>query len=96
VPRAELLAELEAARVAIRRGLAALPEARLDAPYPEAIGGHQLSHRVFLVHLASHLAYHLGQLDYHRRLVTGDRTSVGALAAAELPSVGAPAPRLGE
>lgn len=94
VPRAELLAELEATRVAIRRGLAALPEEQLDAPYPEPIGGHQLSNRVFLVHLASHLAYHLGQLDYHRRVVTGDRRSVGALAAAELPVVGAVAPRL--
>jgi hypothetical protein len=39
----------------------------------------------YLVHLATHLAYHLGQLDYHRRVVTGDPRSIGAVAPAELP-----------
>lgn len=93
VPRAELLAELEAAEAAIRRALAGLPDDRLDAPYPEPIAGRQLTTRVFLLHLASHLAYHLGQLDYHRRVVTGDPTSIGALAATELPEAGAAGPR---
>jgi hypothetical protein len=39
-----------------------------------------LSTGVVLVHLATHLAYHLGQLDYHRRVVTGDSTGVGAVS----------------
>lgn len=33
-----------------------------------------------LLHLASHLAYHVGQIDYHRRIVTGDAQGVGAMA----------------
>ena len=42
----------------------------------------------FLVHLAAHLAYHLGQIDYHRRVVTGNAQGVGALSpAAPAPSV---------
>ena len=38
----------------------------------------------FVVHLLSHLAYHLGQLDYHRRVVTGENRSIGALPVKEL------------
>ena len=85
VPRAELLTELEAARTAIGRGMAAAGKSDLSALYPEPIAGRRVAVEAFLLHLATHLAYHLGQLDYHRRAVTGDRTSVGALAAAELP-----------
>lgn len=39
---------------------------------------------LWLMHLAVHLSYHLGQLDYHRRLVTGDATSAGAMALSAL------------
>jgi hypothetical protein len=41
----------------------------------------------FLLHLAVHLAYHLGQIDYHRRLVTGDPAGVDAISPADLPSL---------
>jgi hypothetical protein len=30
-----------------------------------------------LLHLAAHLAYHLGQIDYHRRVVTGGESLTG-------------------
>jgi hypothetical protein len=40
----------------------------------------------FLAHLATHLAYHVGQLDFHRRVVIGDATGVGAVSPLELPS----------
>jgi len=33
-----------------------------------------------LIHLEGHLSYHLGQIDYLRRLLTGD----GAISLAEL------------
>lgn len=86
VPRAVLLAEIDAALAAAERGLAALSDDQLAAPYPERIGERTLATGDFLVHLASHLAYHLGQLDYHRRVITGEARSVGALAPAELPA----------
>ena len=38
----------------------------------------------FLVHLATHLAYHLGQVDFHRRLSSGNGASVGALGLTAL------------
>jgi uncharacterized damage-inducible protein DinB len=90
VPRTELLAELDATRLAIEQAFAGLSETRLSEPYPEKIAGQTFTMEVFLVHLAAHLAYHLGQLDYHRRIVTGDEGSVGALAIGELPRVGGP------
>lgn len=85
VPRAELLAELDAAAAAVGRGLAGRADAELAAEFPEAVGGRRLVARDFVLHLASHLAYHLGQVDYHRRVVTGDARSAGAVALAELP-----------
>lgn len=86
VPRAELLAELDAADAAVARALGAPgAEAALGAEYPEAVGGRRLAARDFALHLLAHLAYHLGQVDYHRRLVTGDARPVGAVALAEVP-----------
>jgi hypothetical protein len=84
VPRAEIAAQIEAAVVAVERGLAQVSEAAFTAEYPERIAGHTVTTGEWLVHLAAHLGYHLGQIDYHRRLVTGRGETVGALAIPEL------------
>jgi hypothetical protein len=80
VPRAELIAQIEAASDEVTRTLATLDPAQLEGPYPLEVGGLHLLTRRFLLHLEGHFAYHLGQLDYHRRMVTGSTTSVGALS----------------
>lgn len=87
VSRDELLAEIDDAAAAVDRGLGPLGDGdeALAEPYPERIAGRAVTTGDYLVHLAAHLAYHLGQLDYHRRVVTGAGQSVGALAPAELP-----------
>jgi uncharacterized damage-inducible protein DinB len=85
VSRAELLREIAAAESAVDRGMGAVNEAALAAPYPEQVAGRSIAMGDFLVHLSTHLAYHLGQLDYHRRVVSGDRRGVGAITPAELP-----------
>lgn len=87
VPRAELLREIDAARSAVRTGLADLPDTQLSADYPETIAGVRVATAEYLVHLTTHFAYHLGQLDYHRRVVTGSESGVGAMRPAELSSV---------
>jgi len=69
--RAELLAAIDETRGVVRATLAALPEHELDADYPDVIGGVRVTTGDLLVHLISHLAYHLGQIDYHRRLLAG-------------------------
>jgi hypothetical protein len=84
IPRAELTQDIERAKDSVRDTLDALPAERLDEPYPLEVAGVRPRTGVFLLHLAAHLAYHVGQVDYHRRLVTGTGTTVGAQALAEL------------
>lgn len=74
--RDELFAELTAADAALASGLAGLTEDRLDTPYPLDFGGCVLPTRTILVRLVAHFGYHLGQIDIHRRLVTGDRKAM--------------------
>lgn len=84
VPRAELRALVDAADLELQRAFADVDPAQLDAPFPIALGGRHPDTRIFLLHLAVHLGYHLGQLDTHRRVVTGDSRSIDAVAVAPL------------
>jgi uncharacterized damage-inducible protein DinB len=86
VPRTELLKEVEAARAAVQAASTTVTEAQLAADFPEVIGSSRVNTADYLTHLAVHFAYHLGQLDYHRRVVSGMNTSVDAMRAANLSS----------
>ncbi len=87
VPRQELLAEVERARAAVAAGLARVGRAALEEEYPETIAEFRVRTSEYLVHLCTHMAYHLGQLDMHRRVVTGNPEGVGAMRPVELGSV---------
>ncbi len=84
VPRVKLLREIEAARAAVRAGTARLREEDLKADFPEVLGGARIQLGEYLVHLVSHFSYHLGQIDYHRRVVTGQNRGVDAVRPTEL------------
>lgn len=84
VPRRELLNEIDNAIAAVERTMARLSDADLAQPYPESVGGVTTTTGAFLAHFAMHLAYHLGQVDYHRRILTGDGKTVKAMAVGEL------------
>jgi len=84
VPRAELLREIDNAIAAVQTGMSKISEADLSKPYPEKVGGVSESTGAFLAHFATHLAYHLGQVDYHRRIITGEGKTVKAMALTEL------------
>ena len=84
VPRAELLREIDSAIAAVETGMSRITEADLARPYPEAVGGVSSTTGAFLAHFATHLAYHLGQVDYHRRILTGESKTVKAMALTEL------------
>ncbi len=84
VPRAELLREIDNALAAVRTGMSKLTEADLAQPYPEPVAGVKSTTGAFLAHFATHLAYHLGQVDYHRRILTGEGKTVKAVALTEL------------
>ncbi len=84
VARAELLQLIDRALGVVEGTLPSVPASRLTEPYPQPIGGSTVMTGDFLLHLATHLAYHLGQLDYHRRVVTGEGGKIGAVSVTEL------------
>ena len=84
VPRSELLREIEAARTAVSRVLRGALD--VDREFPESIAGKRVRTGDYLIHLATHFAYHLGQLDYHRRIVSGHDKGIDAMRPTELSS----------
>lgn len=82
--RAGVIAGLEAAVVELEAGLQALTPASLAATYPVSVGGHHPATGRFLMHLATHLAFHLGQVGCLRRTLTGDSASAGGMAIGEM------------
>jgi uncharacterized damage-inducible protein DinB len=84
VPRATILAQIEEARAAVRAAAARTADERQEEDFPEVIAGMRVATGEYLIHLVSHFAYHLGQLDYHRRVVTGQARGVDAVRTAEL------------
>lgn len=83
--RAEVRAQVEAAAEAVDFTLADLTREEAEARYPERVSGRTVRTADFLMHLSVHLGYHLGQLDYHRRVLDSDAEGVGAISLAELP-----------
>jgi hypothetical protein len=71
IPRPVLLAQLNETITIVNRTLTALEESVLDEEYPLLVFDKKTSTGFLLVHLATHLGYHLGQMNYHRRLVEG-------------------------
>lgn len=82
--RAEVVAELAAARATLEAVLPTLSAATLAAPFPMVVAGVQPPTGRLLLHLTAHLAFHLGQLGYLRRALTGDPQSAGAMGIADL------------
>ncbi|MEZ0609256.1 DUF1572 family protein [Fibrella sp. WM1] len=69
VPRAELIELVEDTATMIEQTLSNVPEQQLVEEYPLLVFAEKTSTSYFLVHLTTHLAYHLGQINYHRRLL---------------------------
>ncbi len=60
------------------------PRTLADA-YPSLIVERRVRTAEFLLHLAAHLTYHLGQIDYHRRILTAEPMPVENLSVLSLP-----------
>lgn len=69
VPRAELIRKLDDTLVVVEDGLSKLTDAQLSDPFPMLIWEKETEIGYTLLHLATHLNYHLGQVNYHRRLL---------------------------
>ena len=69
VSSTDLLAEIEQTKNAITSALDLLSDKDLEASYPIEVFGKPMTFSYFLIHLTGHLMYHLGQINYHRRLL---------------------------
>lgn len=78
--RETLHAELSTASRVVTEVLGSFPESRLQEIYPDILGGVHLPTGLLLQQLSSHLAFHLGQVGYLRRLLTQSNESSGALS----------------
>lgn len=69
VPRQELISKIEQTIDVLNTVLSSITETRLQSEYPQLFNDSKVSTGYFLTHLATHLGYHLGQVNYHRRLL---------------------------
>ena len=69
VSRRELVAEIDTTSVVLQKTLSKLTEDDLAKEYPVDVFGHPMTSGYFLIHLTTHFNYHLGQINYHRRLL---------------------------
>lgn len=69
IPRETMLADVDNTLAVVRSTLAKLNEVDLSGNYPIEVFGHPMTTGWFLVHLSTHLTWHLGQINYHRRML---------------------------
>ena len=69
VSRAELVQKIEATIQVVDRVLANMTEGQMKEEYPMVVLEQKTTTEYFLIHLGMHLSYHLGQVNYHRRLL---------------------------
>lgn len=66
----ELITGLQEVKKIIAQQIPNVSEIKLEEPFPVVLSNQaQMSVRQFLIHLYGHLNYHLGQINYHRRLL---------------------------
>ena len=71
IPREELIQKIEGTIEVVTQTLDRLPAEALAQEYPLLVLKEKTSTGYFLTHLAVHLGYHLGQINYHRRILEG-------------------------
>ncbi|WP_082129161.1 DinB family protein [Chryseobacterium gallinarum] len=69
IPKAELVEQVQSTITMVSTVLSGLSEEDLKKEYPLEPLGYKMTAEYFLIHLIGHLNYHLGQINYHRRLL---------------------------
>jgi hypothetical protein len=69
IPKSKLVAEIQETKRIVIKTLGAYDLKIIGEEYPERVFDHQMTTMHFLIHLQAHLGYHLGQVNYHRRLL---------------------------
>ncbi|MNP96475.1 hypothetical protein D3C85_90580 [compost metagenome] len=69
ISKKELIKSIEETIIMIENALDKVTEEDLKKEYPVLVFDKKTSTEYFLIHLSTHLAYHLGQINYHRRMI---------------------------
>ncbi|MFM8911440.1 MAG: DinB family protein [Flammeovirgaceae bacterium] len=69
IPQKELVKMVEDTIAMIERVLIHVTDDQLAQEYPILVFQEKMTTGYFLIHLVGHLGYHLGQINYHRRLL---------------------------
>lgn len=69
IPQRDLIQKIEETISVVDRVLSSFPEEKLQEEFLVLVLPEKTSNEYFLVHLTAHLSYHLGQVNYHRRLI---------------------------
>ena len=69
IPKTELILQIEKTIEVVHSSLDQLSEEDLKKEYPIQALSYPMTTEYFLIHLFGHLNYHLGQINYHRRLL---------------------------
>ncbi|RKS03130.1 DUF1572 family protein [Flavobacterium sp. 102] len=69
IPRKDLIESITEIRQVINKSLKTLTHKDLKREYPLLVLSEMTTTEYLLVHLATHLSYHLGQINYHRRFI---------------------------
>lgn len=69
VPREELISKIDEVIIIIETTLLELTAEDLQKEFSRRVLDEKMTTEYFLVHLTTHLSYHLGQINYHRRLL---------------------------
>ena len=69
IQKEKLLDEINVTAKVVEKTISELKEDKFNEIYPVNVFGYEMTTEFFLVHLATHLNYHLGQINYHRRLL---------------------------
>ncbi len=69
IPIKEILENIEQTKSVVEKTLYGLDQETLDSKYPIDLWIKGMTTRAFLSHLYGHLNYHLGQVNYHQRLL---------------------------
>ena len=69
ISKTELLEEIEKTMRAVDSYFEGLSAEELEGEYPLEVFGFKMSVFYFITHLQGHLNYHLGQVNYHRRIL---------------------------
>jgi uncharacterized damage-inducible protein DinB len=69
VPRTEMIKQVEETIAIVESTLKTLTVKDLEKEYAPQVFDKPMTTAYFLMHLSAHLSYHLGQINYHRRLL---------------------------